>query len=81
MKKYNNIDDIYPLTIISDRYGGTYSGGNYTAWNEEFYNIPEDVSAGDNACWSFWDECPYKVGIGDSVTDAVNDLIKKLNQQ
>jgi hypothetical protein len=39
------------------------------------------VSAGDNACWYFWDECQYKVGIGDSVTDAVNDLIRKLNQQ
>lgn len=81
MKKYNNIDDIYPLTIICDRYCGAYSGGKYTAWNKEFYNIPEEVSADDNTCWSFWDECPYKVGIGNSVTDAVNGLIKKLNQQ
>ena len=81
MKKYNNIDDIYPLTIICDRYCGAYSGGKYTAWNKEFYNIPEEVSADDNTCWSFWDECPSKVGIGNSVTDAVNDLIKKLNQQ
>jgi hypothetical protein len=79
MKKYNNIYDIYPLTIICDRYCGAYSGGKYTAWNKEFYNIHEEVSADDNTCWSFWDECPYKVGIGNSVTDAVNDLIKKLN--
>lgn len=24
--------DIYPLTIVKDRYTGVYSGGIYTAW-------------------------------------------------
>lgn len=28
----------YPLTIIADRYNGTYSGGRFTAWNMDYDN-------------------------------------------
>lgn len=31
---------VYPLTILRDRYGGTYSGGAYLAWNRHYDDIP-----------------------------------------
>ena len=33
------MNEIYPLTIINDRYAGTYSGGIFTAWNMDYYEI------------------------------------------
>ncbi len=30
------IDNPYPLTIVADRYGGAYSGGNYVAFPLHF---------------------------------------------
>lgn len=38
-------DEIYPLTIISDRYTGAYSGGEYLAFNLDFDEIPRLFSA------------------------------------
>ena len=29
-------NEMYPLTIIKDRYNGTYSGGMYLAFNLEY---------------------------------------------
>ena len=72
---------IYPLTIISDRYSGTYSGGNYLAFNEEFNNIPEEVNADDVTCALFWgqhkDEYKYSIGKGNTINEAIEDLINK----
>lgn len=73
-------DTIYPLTIITDRYGGTYSGGKYTAWNCYSDEIPSEVDATDIACMIFWD-CFSKetVGIGNTIFEAILDLYIKLN--
>lgn len=29
-----NLNKIYPLTIVRDRYSGTYSGGSWLAYNK-----------------------------------------------
>ena len=76
--------DIYPLTIIKDRYCGTYSGGIYTAWNKDFDEISEAVSADDVSCAKYFDTC-REVGIvygrGDTIEEAVDDLIKKMKME
>ena len=84
--------DIYPLTIISDRYNGTYSGAKFLAFNTDYWNIPLDVEGSDPDCQNFWFE--YKdgetitqpeyfgkvyVGKGSTPNEAHIDLINKIN--
>lgn len=75
------IDNIYPLTIISDRYSGTYSGGEFTAWccGRDF--IPTEISEDDVICAHGWGELKAKrnngeiaFGIGDTPDEAIRDL-------
>lgn len=73
-------NSIYPLTIVADRYGGTYSGGKYTAWNRFSDEVPSEIDATDMVCKIFWD-CSLKedVGVGDTIFEAVLDLYIKIN--
>lgn len=83
----NNFNDIckkiYPLTIISDRYSGTYSGGNYTAWNCHPDCIPEGVYEDDVSCSKTWfnirkHKYTDSYGVGDTIEEAVFDLYSKI---
>ncbi len=75
----SKIDDIYPLTIVKDRYSGTYSGALYTAWNLAHNEVPRAVSGSDNECIAFWDEdVKNLVGRGNTIEEAVADLAKKM---
>lgn len=71
-------DTIYPLTIISDRYSGVYSGGNYTAWNLYADEVPEGVYADDCECYEFWMENKIICGKGRTTSEALADLYLKL---
>lgn len=71
-------DEIYPLTIVSDRYSGVYSGGAYTAWNMDADEIPADINGGDIECDKFWEENRLVCGKGSTVSEAVLDLYLKL---
>jgi hypothetical protein len=77
------LDDAYPLCVIKDRYGGTYSGGEYTAWCCGVSFIPDGVFEDDVTCGSIWGrlkearkkgEAAY--GIGETPDDALHDLAK-----
>lgn len=70
--------DIYPLVIIKDRYMGTYSGGEYTAWNMYHEEIPEDIDEDDVSCYAFWRSYSGVVGLGKTPDDAIKDLERKL---
>lgn len=74
------IEDIHPLTIINDRYGGVYSGGAYLAFKLEPWDVPKGVDGSDMECASFWDEDAkeYTIGKGDTVQEAIDDLASKL---
>ena len=87
--KYNKYEDIYPLTIIPDRYNGAFSGGKWTAFNMYHYDIPDEVDDGDVECSNFWEEqrrleknCEnyFIIGIGNTIDEAMNDLLKKMNE-
>ena len=60
-----NNNNIYPLTIIRDRYCGSYSGGTYVAFNLESPEVPKEVFGDENELfWSdldkdFSDESKY----------------------
>ena len=65
---------VYPLTILKDRYSGTYSGGMYTAWNRYSDDIPYGFDATDEVCAEFWMYNVIPVGRGATPNDAVVDL-------
>ena len=69
--------DIYPLTIIQDRYNGTYSGGRYLAFNLDFDDVPLEVIGDDVETANFFYKTKIKYGKGATIMDAVNDLIEK----
>ena len=48
-------EDIYPLTVIRDRYNGTYSGASYLAFNLDSNSVPSEVHGSDTHCSYFWD--------------------------
>lgn len=75
--------DIYPLTIISDRYNGCYSLGKFLAFNLDRNDIPDDVGGGDPDEWTFFQEDPtdkydthhnYLIGRGNTPQEAFDDL-------
>ena len=74
-------NEIYPLTIVADRYGGTYSGGQYTAWNCFSDEVPKEIDETDLVCASFWNEYYFmrnyvyrQSGVGDTIIEAVLNL-------
>lgn len=72
------MNDIYPLTVVKDRYGGAYSGGKYTAWNMDSHEIPIDIDSDDNMCEAFWVYNTIIVGKGNTMDEAVDNLAKLL---
>ena len=73
-----DIDHIYPLTIVSDRYDGTYSGGKYLALNSWPEDVSEDIHGSDLECRDFWIKVSknpkFIVGKGETVQEAYDDL-------
>lgn len=72
--------DIYPLTIVRDRYTGVYSGGEYTAWNLNYWEIPDGPDWGDVECLIFWDNADndYLIGRGETPDAAIADLTRRI---
>ncbi len=75
-------DTIYPLTIIADRYTGTYSGGSFLAWNLDPDCIPEGAQGYDGAdALDFWEKNTIPCGKGRTVSEALADLYIQLNRR
>lgn len=72
-----DFDFCYPLTVIKDRYDGTYSGGKFLAFNDN--SVPAAVYGDDVICAGFWSKTghSYMVGKGNTPNEAIADLIKQ----
>ncbi len=70
--------EIYPLTITLDRYGGTYSKGEYLAWRLDHWEVPQEPFLDDVTCNMFWNTYKGLVGIGETPESAIKDLESKL---
>jgi hypothetical protein len=71
------MNELYPITIIKDRYLGTYSGAKWLAFNmypEQVYTL--DVNGDDISCNWFWsgEANSYIIGKGLTPNDALADL-------
>lgn len=73
--------EMYPVTIILDRYQGTYSGGTFTAWGCHPEHVPDDIYSDDDTCHYFWhheiESFKYDYGVGNTIQDALDDLYYK----
>lgn len=78
MEKYS--DYKYPLTIIADRYTGVYSGGEFTAWPLDYWDIPDGPESGDVECQEFWENYDGIVGRGATIQEAADDLFEKMDK-
>jgi len=76
MKK---IEDLYPVTICKDRYGGAYSQGLWLAWERGAEDIPDDPFSGDCECHAFWGKKDRLIGRGESPDKALQDLASRLD--
>lgn len=70
-------DEIWPLTVVADRYGGAYSGGKYIAWNCYPWEVPGDSFGDDCSCADFW-MFERMAGRGCTPMEAIGDLVRKL---
>lgn len=77
--------DIYPLTIVKDRFNGTYSKGKYVAWNCQPCNVPEDSYTRD--AFYLWENIYFfkdidfpSFGIGDTIEEAIKNLSNKIKE-
>ena len=81
--------DHYPIFIIEDRYGGTYSRGNWLAVScadNRFklesaktrieHIMEEGPHGGDTEAMSFWSDPPNWIAVGNSPNDALKNLLE-----
>ena len=73
-------NEIYPLTIIRDRYSGTYSGASWLAFNLDYNEIPDAICGSDMDCFDFWQNEGKNmvVGKGAYLEEALDDLYWKI---
>lgn len=79
--------DVYPTTVILDRYSGAYSGGTWVAWGCDVEYVPREPSGGDGEAMQFWDDRQRETragvsslpahGVGHSPEEAVIALDRK----
>ena len=75
------LEEQYPLTVVHDRYGGTYSGGKFLAFPREFDEIESEVCGSDPECMLYWHEFEDFVGKGATIDEAISDLRNKLQEE
>lgn len=69
-------EDIYPLTVIRDRYNGTYSGASYLAFNLDSNLVPSEVHDSDVPCSYFWDLIDEGNFVEGKVARDYRDIVK-----
>ena len=73
-------ENIYPLTVVRDRYEGKYSGGCFLAFNEFSWNVPEEIDSDDASCCLFWNSDRSKEFLVGKGVDAVAAILDLENQ-
>ena len=73
--------NVYPATIVLDRYNGCYSNSKWLAFNVDPSSVPEEIGASDPEEMIFWREhndSKLPIGKGNSPEQALLDLKDKL---
>jgi len=71
--------NLYPVTIVKTRYGGTYErGGRWAAFPIDFSDVPMECISDDVTCCEWWANNGDYVGVGVDPIDALEDLENKM---
>lgn len=73
MRPYWHNNNLYPVTIIRARYGGTYEGAEWLAFHENADAIA-DAEGDDITCRIFFSYYVRPIGRGDTPETALADL-------
>jgi hypothetical protein len=72
-------DYLHPVTIVSDRYRGAYSGAKFLAFNTYYCNVPDAIGSGDSDEMIFWEGEEHKkwdIGMGETPEAAYFSLMR-----
>ena len=75
--------EVYPATIVADRYDGTYSGAKWIAFQFDSENVPEQIGGDDTDEIDFWERHNpefFPIGKGSTPDLALSDLKEKLKE-
>jgi len=75
------LEEEYPLTIVTDRYNGTYSGAKFLAFPRDFNEIEDEVCGSDPECMDYWYNFDDIVGKGETIQEAVSNLRLQLQME
>ena len=72
--EYEVMMDLYPVTLVKDRYHGTYSGGKWIAFNRVPWDIPEAVLGSDVPCATYFNQADGQFAVGSTMEEALKNL-------
>jgi bifunctional DNase/RNase len=75
--------NIYPVTVVMDRYQGTYSNAQWLAFNFDPSEVPEEIGGDDPTETIFWrehDDKKLPIGKGNTPDEAIADLKAKVKR-
>ena len=70
--------DLYPVTIVTDRYSGCASGGAYLAFYCDPWDVPGEIDDADAIADAFWRTTKEPIGRGHTPQEALDDLLVRL---
>ena len=78
---YKTWEDIYPLTLITMRYGGKYVAFNVEEDSGFVQGVNREEVSYELGAWleRNVDPCPY--GVGDTIMEAMNNLLESMNKK
>lgn len=78
MKKYQTWEDIYPLTLIKMRFGGRYIAFNASEDSGFAQKVNTEETHYQLDKWLMMNVYPCPYGLGDTISDAMNNLLINL---
>lgn len=77
--KYKEWEDIYPLTVVSMRYGGKYVSFNCSEDMNVVQNVNTEEVSYELESW-LSKHCLVEYGVGSSIMNSLNQLLEKINK-
>jgi hypothetical protein len=72
---------LYPVTIVSARYGGVYEGAPWVAFARHPDELPIEWNAGDVFASPYYEEHSEEIGVGMTPDAAYRNLLEKVERK
>lgn len=71
----------YPVTIILDRYNGSYLGAKFIAYPQEPHEICNEVNSDEITYLTYWNDFSGIIGKGNTPNEAYEDLLINMKKE